>query len=543
MRPVGISGGYSPLHTFNMDPRYVAKSLEEFKVITNNPGPFRVHFSKDYLDWYWSAYQTKVKNSNKALLTKTNATQQHLYTMPRTSARRKALEETKALAQTTLDKCARRHALLDVWERCPQYPYIDLSLCSPYHIHEITRKFLDLSLSVPAFWLRVVFFASLIRFREETFTKRFPYLQTLLPKINFSKTAKPEAPDQILPSSRLNELCVSLCKRHRVVNALEAHVVLDCLEKGSMGSLAILDTQEQISLDEITFKNMSAHVPRSEEALFHPDNLDLLRTYLFAEMNSWVTTNPFRTHPEARDVVTLPSADPSKITAPTPQSFFFAASVPQIRRLEARLKEAQDVHRYMAKQDENTLRMTSYNPKTFRAEIRDEINVKMERALAAYEQADQALIPKTPMEHMAEMSKKQGENPSRPTPYFFTRKLKADPTVSLALALDTTGSVRRRIFDAGKEMYLERLHYQNDSLRYVQHQQAKVALALLDADIEKVLKKDAGLFATKLLQTAATAQTSVSHVPLAERELDEHGALTTLSRQNYARRFMKPENL
>eukprot|EP00760_Papus_ankaliazontas_P007975 PhM_4_TR13627/c2_g1_i1/m.63871 len=124
MRAITTPSQYRPLHTFKMDRRYVAKTLEEFKTVITNPGAVKVNYSKDYLDWYWAAYQTKVRNHEAAL--KVAEQPPLLYEMPRTSRRRKDEERVKKVAQATMDKCAHEHALMDLWERRPQYPAVDL---------------------------------------------------------------------------------------------------------------------------------------------------------------------------------------------------------------------------------------------------------------------------------------------------------------------------------------------------------------------------------------------------------------------------------
>ena len=548
MRGHPLPGGYSPLHHFSMESRYVARNFEEFKTIVSNPGPFSVKYSRDYLEWYWKAYQTKVKNHEKKSEFENkdcnemldSHTPRHLYTMPPTSARRKEHERAKAGAQLVIDRCARRHALLDVWERKPQYPHIDLfNSVTSWHIHELVRKFLDLSVSVASFWIRIVMFATLIIHKyPETFSKVAPQLKEVIEKVSWDRSSKAAGNS---PTKRLHDMMNNLLRRYDIHNAVEASLVLSCLERDSLSALNVQTDSPKINLQEYHFVSLHTHVPQSTDALFKEENLALLRCYLYAEMNSWVPSPVFRAHPAAKEVVTLPSSDLSRIPSPESVQFFFAASVPQIRRLETRLKEATMIHRQIALQDDKYINpRTLYNPKTFRAEIRDEINIKMERALLKYEGASRSLKPRSPEEEAEELAS-QGSTQVKPSLYFFARRLKAEPTVSLALSMDSGGEVRRRLFDAAKEMYLERLHYFDDRLRYLHNQQSKVALTLLDKAIEDTIRHHEKLFGSRLhLGAGAALFLNGSHVPLAERHFDEYGAHSRQTRENYARRYISP---
>src|SRR5690242_7341510 len=67
-RAVTSYGQYNPVHQFNFDPVTgqpanlgVAKDQAEFKRMITNPGPLRVEYSDDYLDWYYRAYTERVR--------------------------------------------------------------------------------------------------------------------------------------------------------------------------------------------------------------------------------------------------------------------------------------------------------------------------------------------------------------------------------------------------------------------------------------------------------------------------------------------------
>ena len=463
----------------------------------------------------------------------------HLYTMPPTSARRKEFEQLKTHAQEVIDRCARRHALLDLWERKAQFPYIDIfTFVTPYHLHGLVAKFLDFALNVSAFWLRVVFFATLVEIRITSFPPKIvPKLKGFLERIKWDKS---EMSLTHLPNLKIKHRSKILIQRYNIKNAVEAAVVLSCLEKNALNSLHVQDETNKFSSQEFQFSSVAALVPEKEDTLFHEDNLALLQCYLSAELNLWIPTTVFQTHPGAKEIVTLPSSDLSRIPSPESVPFFFAASIPQLRRLETRLKEIVIVQQQSSQQEEKQINLRSnYNPKTFRAEIRDELNSKMERALMRYENASQNLKPMSPEE---EMDKYSGQNSAQvqPTYYFFVRKLKAEPTVALALSLDMQGEVRRFISDAAREMYLERLYYFDDHLRYIHNQQSKLALSFLDSAVERLLAEKEEIFGSSQSLGLEAIYTSETHIPLADRRFDEYGGPSQLSKENYERRYIDP---
>eukprot|EP00759_Apiculatamorpha_spiralis_P018228 PhF_6_TR24748/c0_g1_i1/m.33923 len=529
MRTVGTNV-YNPLHKFNLEPKFIAKTFDEFKTIVTNPGPFRVHYSKDYLDWYWKAYQTKVKNHAKKSSQHTS-----LYAMPLSSARRSVLEQTKTESQAVMDSCAMKHAMMDVWERQPQYPAVDVvSHVTPFHLHEMLKKFLDVSVSVPSMWLKVVFLSSLVAHRyKDTYKGRFPKLEEAVHGIKY---AEGDASTH-LPSTRLHHICTALIKKYRVANAIEALVVLECLEKDTLDSLTVMDEAVQTPGD-MKWSTIRGLLPSHEQDLFHAENLPLIQCYIFTEMNAWVSTNPFRRHPGAKDVCTLPSTNLSSLPQITPQTFFFPVSTPQVKRLELRLKEAQDMHRHMTAFDDDVIaKNTTYNPKTFRGEIREVVNTKMEKALAQYDVAAKALQPKSPLDEGRPQHDLRNVPIAKPTPYFFARKLKSDPVVLFALSMDTTGAVREKIFQAAKEMFLARRHLHDDKLRVLYQRQSLLTLSLLDKEISRILEKDSGKFSSSVLSSAASSLSHTSHIPFASRQLDEFGSPTLLTRDNYHRKY------
>ncbi|KNH06367.1 hypothetical protein XU18_2872 [Perkinsela sp. CCAP 1560/4] len=544
----GLSGSFHPLHQFSMDAKYVARTFGEFKTIIANPGPFAVKYSNEYLEWYWTAYKNKVRNherreqqdidlreaENGVLIKK-----MHLYTMPATSARRRYFTRIKEDAQKEIDFYSCRHAALDLWERRPQYPFVDvINKCSTFHLHALLRKFVDFEADIRVFWLKVTLYCTLIMERfPQKYVKETPELEKIIERVRWERTEKCSN----TPSETLYAVFLRALKKFNLQNAVECSVFLKCLEKNAVQTLTTFDNSVKINPNELSIDSLLQYAPSGESTLFAAENVPLVQLYLYAEMNAFFPTNVFKLHPAAKEIVTLPESDLSKIPSPESLKFFFATSVPQIRRLESRLREMQMMHRSISKQDDRYINARAvYNPKTFRAEIRDAMTIRMERALKRFENATANLKPKSPEEEAQELAEKGGVQ-IKPSVYFFVRRLKSELSVSLALALDTSGTVRKYLFDAAKEMYLERLHFFDDKLRYIHNQQSKIALTMLDQAIQKAIseQRDA-LENRKVPGYASFLHISSRHVPLADRQLDEYGAQTKHSRQNYARRYLSP---
>ena len=551
MGPNALPGSFFPLHTFSMHPKYIARTFGEFKKIVTNPGPFAVRFSNEYLDWYWAAYQNKVKNHERRekqlaeeeeithLPSGVQVMKRHPYTMPATSARRRYFQRIKDTAQAEIDDYSCRHATMDLWERKQQYPHVDvLTNCSPFHLHELLRKFLDFETDVRMFWLKIALYSALIieRFPQKYF-KETPDLEGIISKVSWERTKD----FSIKPSEKLHVVLLKVLRKYNAQNSVECALILRCIENSAVETLTPFDSSVKLNTAEVSLSSLLRYVPEDESTLFEAENLPIIQLYLYAEMNAWAPTNVFKQHPMTKEIATLPQSDLSKIASPEALKFFFATSVPQIRRLESRLREIQIMHRSITAQDDRYINAkTLYNPKTFRAEIRDALTIQMERALKRFENATLNLKPKSPEEEAEELSSKGGVQ-IKPSVYFFVRRLKSELSVSLALSLDTTGTVRKYIFDAAKEMYYERLHYFDDKLRYLHHQQSKIALTMLDQSIQKAIDEHQELFAKRSAKGFTSfLQISSQHVPLAERQLDEYGAMTKHTRENYQRRYLSP---
>ena len=548
----GLPGTYFPLHKFSMDPKYIARTFAEFKTIVTNPGPFSVRFSNEYLEWYWAAYQNKVKNHErrqkkqqemqdeiKQTPTGLAVVKRHLYEMPITSERRRIFQERKDKAQELIDEYSVHHATMDLWERKAQYPSIDMfTNCTTFHYHSLLEKFLEHESDVRMFWIRIALYSSLIieRYAQKYF-KEAPELEEVISQVAWERTKN----FSNMPSEKLHLVLVRLLRKYNIQNAVECALVLRCIENDALNTLTTADASVKIGPEEATVSTLLGLCPVEESTLFHEENLPIIKLYLYAEMNAWTPTNVFKQHPMAKEVATLPQSDLSKIPSPESMKFFFATSVPQIRKMESRLREIQVLHRNITTQDDRYINARSlYNPKTFRAEIRDAVTIQMERALKRFEIATNNLKPRSPEEEADELAEKGGVQ-IKPSVYYFVRRLKSEPSVSLALTLDNSGEVRRCLFDAAKEMYYERLHYFDDKLRYLHNQQAKIALTLLDQIIQKTIDENSEIFEKRSAKGFTSfLQISSNHVPLADRQLDEYGALTRHSRQNYERRYLSP---
>lgn len=62
-RTITSRGQFNPIHDFSYGIAHSrrANNVHEFQNLIINPGPLRVGFSPDYLDWLYRGYKSKVK--------------------------------------------------------------------------------------------------------------------------------------------------------------------------------------------------------------------------------------------------------------------------------------------------------------------------------------------------------------------------------------------------------------------------------------------------------------------------------------------------
>jgi hypothetical protein len=280
-RTVTTRGQFNPIHAFteqSIAPAKRATNEREFENMITNPGPLRVAYSPDYLDWLYKAYNAKVRYAHERkkaeevfqgmLLTGQPAAQDATAAAlpgapppgqilrPRHSIRRLAGEARRAAAQEKLDRLAQDQGLLDLFERQPQFPAIHIDRASRYHVVELFKEMvLDRAWEPAEVWDKALLYCAILKERRSSYPTQYKYILetadavTLSPRSpsgDVSGAASMSGPgarlaqqqpsdtdalresDALVPREDDYLYFLYLVRRYYLDNAVEGHVVLRC---------------------------------------------------------------------------------------------------------------------------------------------------------------------------------------------------------------------------------------------------------------------------------------------------------------------------
>lgn len=279
-RGVTSRGQFNPIHAFTEQstaPEKRATNEKEFEAMITNPGPLRVAYSPDYLDWLYRAYNAKlryIKERAKAeevfqgvLLTGQTGSSDSTAAAslpgapppgqtlrPRHSVRRLAGEERRAAAQATLDTVARDQGLLDLFERQPQFPAIHIDKATRYHVVELFKEMvLDRAWEPAEVWDKALLYRAILNERKSSYPSHYRYILeqadavALTPRVQHNAVSASSASSSssaasgaaqgsegvsesasLIPAEEDYLYFLYLARRYYLDNAVEGHVVLRC---------------------------------------------------------------------------------------------------------------------------------------------------------------------------------------------------------------------------------------------------------------------------------------------------------------------------
>ncbi|KAG5469180.1 hypothetical protein LSCM4_02578 [Leishmania orientalis] len=281
-RTVTSRGQFNPIHPFTEQstaPAKRATNEKEFEVMITNPGPLRVAYSPDYLDWLYRAYRSKLKYADERKKAEevfngfllTNQSDEHGCSAasalpgapppgqtlrPRHSVRRQAGEAQRAAAQAKLDALAQQQGMLDLFERQPQFPAIHIDKATRYHVVELFKEMvLDRAWKAEEVWDKALLYRAILAERQASYPASYRYILNtvqevkLTPRESGNGAAAPSSSSSSSVSARTTSdsflgaiadstavvpreddymYFVYLVRKYYIDNAVEGHVVLRC---------------------------------------------------------------------------------------------------------------------------------------------------------------------------------------------------------------------------------------------------------------------------------------------------------------------------
>lgn len=278
-RTVTSRGQFNPIHAFtehSISPAKRATKEREFEVMITNPGPLRVAYSPDYLDWLYRAYQSKLKYTderkkaeevfNGLLLTSQadekgptaaaalpGAPPPGQMLRPRHSVQRQAGEARRAAAQAKLDALAKQQGMLDLFERQPQFPAIHIDKAARCHVVELFKEMvLDRAWKPEEVWDKALLYRAILTERQASYPASYRYILDTVQAVSLAphesgssdtgsnsssvgaRSSNESAGDivgesaLVIPREDDYMYFVYLVRRYFIDNAVEGHVVLRC---------------------------------------------------------------------------------------------------------------------------------------------------------------------------------------------------------------------------------------------------------------------------------------------------------------------------
>jgi len=364
-RGITSAGQFNPIHDFTgilgvagVSP---ASDMKEFATMISNPGPVRVGYSPDYLDWYWKAYQHKVKASGNTTTGPPNLPSNKMgmgHLMPRVPRGkvRTMGEERMEAAKRAISESSLTHGHMDMFERQSQFPVVHLENASDFHVRELYRALIEpYAVTSQEVWEKALLYTAMLISRQRFYPDTMQYIfedsgvkgvvlapkkaadGTLLPdkkaasdvpsaaaaagKRGIELNPNEEADADIVPTKDVFDYFMALVRIYQIENAAEAAVVLRCHRHSTVaallnvaqavtdgsstaGAVALRDLRGRTKAWDMSFPSLTALV--EDDA-----NISLLRCLVFAELNCWGSkgSNPFIRHPNALDHVLRPHAE------------------------------------------------------------------------------------------------------------------------------------------------------------------------------------------------------------------------------------------
>lgn len=259
VRFISSRGQFSPIHDFSYaldNGKVKARNEKEFSVMITNPGPIRICYSADYLDWLFRAYKSKMQTAERKNTVEKKfhgqVVSEHesssfldeerpFMRLPH-SIRRTAAERLRREAQTAIDYSLLQQGLWDVFERQPQFPVIHLNLADRFHVVELFKEILlDKALEPHEIWDKALLYRALLAERRNSYPKSFSYIFEALDGTVFaSSSTANDSQVEDSNSSSTSEIFqkspkesdyfyfLYLVRKYVVENAVEGHVLLRC---------------------------------------------------------------------------------------------------------------------------------------------------------------------------------------------------------------------------------------------------------------------------------------------------------------------------
>lgn len=373
-RTISVRGQFNALHRFSFDPvtgqpsnfHPPAKDSKEFKALTTNPGPLRVVFSPDYLDWYFKAYTARARHARLKARARTTfpwsspksgtqATVDHPEggaaegsvgggpfrvetARPASSPVRREAELRMARALDIIDDASLQHAQFDLYERQSHFPQIHIDKATDHHIRELVKTlFIDSALSYEDVWRKALLYRAILSERRASYPAAYQYIMSFVDGCRFAPVAKDDAELAIaddaaraandaalkaatyLPSTAWADYYRALVQIYHVENNIDAHVVLEC--HLAPNAEALLQSQppprEDVKGPDGNVIKLPLSLPRNapplpscnhgDDPFLRDENMPLMRCLVFGEFNLSVNVDPFVKYPKAQSTVIRPS--------------------------------------------------------------------------------------------------------------------------------------------------------------------------------------------------------------------------------------------
>lgn len=595
IRSITSATQFNPIHDFGARKGIPhATDIEQFKALVSNPGPLRITFSHDYLDWYNKAYNNRARfekekevryqkfsGNTVAAAQSASAGLSNKSIRPKTSLRRGSGENQMAKAQATITEAAVQHGLYDVYERQPQFPNIHIDKCDDDHIRAIFHQMiLPSAITSDEIWEKALMYRALLVERHNAYPSTFDYIKehakdiAFVPNASASKeggefSSAPSSQPSNIPKENDLKYFTNLVKKYNVQNANEAAVVLQCHRHPEADRLLFSNPPPVQEAEEAKVARPESYPPLA--ALTDDANISLLRCLIFGDFNCMVSTDPFVKFPEAASYVLRPKSE-NTLLVKANQNTSIATYVTGRRgsllapftmntdtTLDSRGRDvirAQQNHanadvffnKELAKRLEAEPSLyaadrNQYNPRAIRPEVRDFNSRRLLRAIRAYDSAESTLVHRDSNDGY-EAERNSGRVPglmgnigTLPTIAHFANLILSDKHISFCitgLPLEKADAIRQCVVDTAEVMYAIAREYHLETQRLVLAQKLKVVASLLDFEIASALRELA-----EDPICGAMARNLGSYTPMASRKLNEMGHTTTARADDFAR-WMRP---
>lgn len=600
-RDVTARGQFNPIHTFEetIKRRDIATSLDDFKVLITNPGPLRITYSPDYVDWYYRAYQDKASYAEKkakalkkignGVAFNTGAPElgipAGMFLRPASSLTRQRGEETKKKALQAIEKNTTEHGMMDVLERQPQFPAVHIDRCTPYHVRQFVNELVvDHALSADSVWEKALMYRALLAERRQSYPQAFQYIFDAIDSCVFAtKQEDPHDAKKFVytnadkyPTEEMYQYYAMNVKKYHIENAVDAHVFLQCHRLPEAEKLLFTQPPPKEPADGTSIPPRPSTFPPLTALLQDEGNLYLLKTLLFAELNTFVSIDPFVKFPAAAAVVQRPKFEHGALAGLGVGSLSqvvkakrgdrFAELAPNASSaLDARGNDIARLQRAhtssdlqfgnkelpkLAESDPAAFAQNGFqylNPRTVRAEIRDVTTRKVLSALRTYQKSQQDifrhgydLVRTLSTVHAVHEQRLPAQTPTIP---HFLAIILQDTTISFILSTcenkDTTAAIQTACRQLARQLFTLSMEYHVEQQRRVNRQKYLVFSAVLDNLIAEERARMLGESSESCQGRSLQLRRIPEYVPFASRALEENGFPSEAKFVDY-QRWMRP---